>query len=548
MPELKKNSIHTITIDRYASDGQGIGRLDGMAVFVRGALRGETCQVSLMKVGKSCAWARVVKILESSPARIPSDCPHFPVCGGCTLRHMTYEEELFLKRQRIDDALQRIGGLDLSVSQMYGAKDTQRYRNKTAFPVSQDHKTGVKVGFYRGRSHEVIDVGSCLLQSDIADKAGRVVRKWMHKYAVPAYDERTGEGLIRHVFVRTNRKRQSLICVVAKAKALPFEKELAKALTAACPKAVGVVLNVNTRKTNVILGQDYRVLWGHDTLEDRLCGLTFQLSIPSFFQVNRDQAEVLYNCALEFAGLTGEETVVDLYCGTGTISLVMAQQAKQVIGAEIVPPAIEDAWANAKKNGVTNVEFICADASKAAADLEHRGIRPDVVCVDPPRKGLAPDVIDSICAMSPSRVVYVSCDPATLARDLKRFTQQGYRTERAVGVDLFCRTSHVETVAVLSRKSASKSFIPVSISPKDMGLSEEKDQPTYANIRDYVQTTHGMKVSSLYVAQMKAECGLETQADRSGDKKQPKCPPEKREAILDAFRHFGLIGEDETEK
>ena len=347
MPELKKNSIHTITIDRYASDGQGIGRLDGMAVFVRGALRGETCQVSLMKVGKSCAWARVVKILEKSPARIPSDCPHFPVCGGCTLRHMTYEEELFLKRQRIDDALQRIGGLDLSVSQMYGAKDTQRYRNKAAFPVSQDHKTGVKVGFYRGRSHEVIDVGSCLLQSDIADKAGRVVRKWMHKYAVPAYDERTGEGLIRHVFVRTNRKRQSLICVVANAKALPFEKELAKALTAACPKAVGVVLNVNTRKTNVILGRDYRVLWGHDTLEDRLCGLTFQLSIPSFFQVNRDQAEVLYNCALEFAGLTGEETVVDLYCGTGTISLVMAQRAKQVIGAEIVPPAIEDAWANA---------------------------------------------------------------------------------------------------------------------------------------------------------------------------------------------------------
>ena len=210
-------------------------------------------------------------------------------------------------------------------------------------------------------------------------------------------------------------------------------------------------MNVNTRKTNVILGRDYRVLWGHDTLEDRLCGLTFQLSIPSFFQVNRDQAEVLYNCALEFAGLTGDETVVDLYCGTGTISLVMAQRAKQVIGAEIVPPAIEDAWANAKKNGVSNVEFICADASKAAADLEQRGIRPDVVCVDPPRKGLAPDVIDSICAMAPSRVVYVSCDPATLARDLKRFTQLGYRAEKAVGVDLFCRTSHVETVCLMSR-------------------------------------------------------------------------------------------------
>ena len=456
---------------------------------------------------------------------------------------MTYEEELFLKRQRIDDALQRIGGLDLSVSQMYGAKETQRYRNKAAFPVSQDHKTGVKVGFYRGRSHEVIDVGSCLLQSDIADKAGRVVRKWMHKYAVPAYDERTGEGLIRHVFVRTNRKRQSLICVVANAKALPFEKELVKALTAACPKAVGVVLNVNTRKTNVILGRDYRVLWGHDTLEDRLCGLTFQLSIPSFFQVNRDQAEVLYNCALEFAGLTGDETVVDLYCGTGTISLVMAQRAKQVIGAEIVPPAIEDAWANAKKNGVSNVEFICADASKAAADLEQRGIRPDVVCVDPPRKGLAPDVIDSICAMAPSRVVYVSCDPATLARDLKRFTQLGYRAEQAVGVDLFCRTSHVETVCLLVLRNP-VTHINIDVDVEEM-VQDKRGLATYGQIKEYVLERSGLKVSSLYIAQVKQKCGIIERENynkpKSDDARQPQCPPEKEKAIKEALKHFGMI-------
>lgn len=451
MPAFAKNSIHSITIDSYSSDGQGIGRLDGMAVFVRGALRGERCKISLMKVGKTCAWGRLLEVLSPSPARIPPDCPHFPVCGGCTLRHMTYEEELSLKRQRIDDALHRIGGLELSVSQMYGARDIQRYRNKAAFPVSQAHKTGVKVGFYRGRSHEVIDVPSCLLQSDIADKAGRVVRKWMHRYGVPAYDETNGSGLIRHVFVRTNRRRESLICIVANAKQLPFEAELTQGLRTACPKAVGVVLNGNTRKTNVILGREYRVLWGKDHLEDRLCGLTFQLSIPSFFQVNRDQAEVLFNCALDFAGLTGQETVVDLYCGTGTISLVMAQRAKRVIGAEIVAPAIDDAWENARRNGIDNVEFICADAGKAAADLERRGIRPDVVCVDPPRKGLAGEVIDTICAMAPERVVYVSCDPATLARDLKRFDQLGYRAEQAVGVDLFCRTAHVETVVLLSR-------------------------------------------------------------------------------------------------
>jgi len=287
------------------------------------------------------------------------------------------------------------------------------------------------------------------------------------------------------------------------------------------------------------------VLWGRDTLEDRLCGLTFQLSIPSFFQVNRDQAEVLYNCALEFAGLTGQETVVDLYCGTGTISLVMAQQAKHVIGAEIVPPAIEDAWENARKNGVTNVEFICADASKAAADLEQRGIRPDVVCVDPPRKGLAPDVIDSICAMAPNRVVYVSCDPATLARDLKRFTQLGYRAEQAVGVDLFCRTSHVETVVLLSKGEVDSKKIRVEFSLEDMDMSEFQDGATYTQIKDYVLEHSGLKVSNLYISQIKRKCGIEVGKNynlpKSEDSRQPLCPPEKEKAIREAFKYFGMI-------
>ena len=305
-----------------------------------------------------------------------------------------------------------------------------------------------------------------------------------------------------------------------------------------------MVLNVNTRKTNVILGRDYRVLWGRDTLEDRLCGLTFQLSIPSFFQVNRDQAEVLYNCALEFAGLTGEETVVDLYCGTGTISLVMAQRAKQVIGAEIVPPAIEDAWANAKKNGVTNVEFICADASKAAADLEQRGIRPDVVCVDPPRKGLAPDVIDSICAMAPRRVVYVSCDPATLARDLKRFAQLGYRAEQAVGVDLFCRTSHVETVVLLSQQKPDDT-IEIDLDLDELDATAAETKATYEEIKAYVWEKHNMKVSSLYISQVKRKCGLEVgqnyNLSKSENPKVPKCPAEKEAAIMNALKHFQMI-------
>ena len=453
MSKLTKNSVFTVTIEGYSSTGQGVARLDGLAVFVKGALRGERCRISLMKVGKSCAWARVLEILEPSPARVSPDCPHYPRCGGCGLRHMSYEEELEMKRQRVEDALRRLGGLDLRVETILAAEQPERYRNKAVFPVSQGHATDVKVGFYRERSHDVIDVPSCLLQSDLADKTGRVVRKWMHRYAVPAYDEKSGMGLVRHVFVRTNRWREALVCVIANGEQLPREHELIQALRAALPKLAGIVLNTNKRNTNVILGPDYRTLWGRDHLEDELCGLSFRLSVPSFFQVHRTQAEILYRQAVEFAGLTGREMVLDLYCGTGTISLVMARQAGKVIGAEIVPEAVEDAKNNARRNGFDNAEFLCADASQAAAELLRRGVRPDIVSVDPPRKGLSAGVIDTICEMKPERVVYISCNPATLARDLRRFTELGYMCRHAVAVDLFSRTAHVETVVLLSREN-----------------------------------------------------------------------------------------------
>lgn len=448
---LVKNSVHTMVIEGYSSEGDGVGHLNGMAVFVKGALKGEKTVISLTKVGKSCAWARLMKVEEPSKARIEPDCPHYKLCGGCRLRHMTYEEELVCKHQRVEDALHRIGGLELNVSAIHGAKDPKRYRNKAVFPVSEDKKNGVSVGFYQERTHEVVDVPACLLQSDQADKAGRILRKWMHKYKVPAYDETTGQGMIRHLFVRTNRRRESLICVVSKTPFLPFENELVEALHTGCPKAVGIVLNVNSRDTNVILGRDYRTLWGQDFIEDRLCGLTFRLSVPSFFQVNRDQAEVLYGKALEYAALTGKETVVDLYCGTGTISLVMARKAKKVIGAEIILPAVKNAEENARFNGFDNAEFICADAGQAAQEMAKRGIRPDVISVDPPRKGLDAAVIDAIVKMQPQRVVYVSCDPATLARDLKLLGERGYKAVKAEAVDMFPRTSHVETVCLLSR-------------------------------------------------------------------------------------------------
>lgn len=298
----------------------------------------------------------------------------------------------------------------------------------------------------------------------------------------------------------------------------------------------------------MVLGNRSDVLFGDGYITEQLGDFSFRISPKAFYQINPIQTEVLYNTTLEFAGLTGKETVIDAYCGTGTIGIFASPKAKKVVGVELNPDAVKDARVNAKLNSAENTEFYNADAGEFLADAASSNEKYDVVIMDPPRSGSTVKFLKSVVKLAPKTVVYVSCNPETLARDLMFLVRNGYKVKKIQPVDMFPHTNHVETVAVLSRKSASKSFIPVSISPKDMGLSEEKDQPTYANIRDYVQKTHGMKVSSLYVAQMKAECGLGTQADRSGDKKQPKCPPEKREAILDAFRHFGLIGEDETEK
>jgi 23S rRNA (uracil1939-C5)-methyltransferase len=458
---------------------------------------------------------------------------------------MSYQEELVYKRQRVEDALRRIGGFDLHVDTILGAENPQRYRNKAAFPIAQDPKRGVSVGFYRERSHDVTDIPACLIQSDQADKAGRILRKWMHKYKVPAYDERTGRGLIRHLMVRTNRRRESLICVVVNGRALPNCQELVQELRTGCPKAVGIVLNINTADTNVILGREYQTLWGVDYLEDRLCGLTFRLSVPSFFQVNRDQAEVLYQQAVDFADLTGQETVVDLYCGTGTITLAMARRAKQVIGVEVVAPAIRDAKENAQRNGFTNAQFLCADAAQAAKRFAEKGVHPNVISVDPPRKGLDSAVIDAIAEMAPERVVYVSCDPATLARDAKLLCEKGYRVEKAVAVDMFPRTGHVETVVLLSKGEIDSKKIRVEFSLEDMDMSEFQDGATYPQIKEYVLEHTGLKVSSLYISQIKRKCGIEVGKNynqpKSEGSRQPQCPPEKEKAIRKAFKYFGMI-------
>ena len=447
MEKLREGKIYTGTVEGYSSEGLGIVRLDGAVVFVPQAIRGETIDLKITKVMKTAAAGEIVKIHKPSPERTKPECPYFGQCGGCDFQHLAYTEELWAKRQRVQDAITRLGGTALQVEEIIGAKDPMHYRNKSQYPVGADGT----IGFFKARSHQVVGIDRCLIQSEISDRTAKAVRDWMKKYKISAYDERTGKGLVRHVYVRVNKKGESLCCIVVNGKQLPREPELAAFVQGAAPKTVGVVLNSNTHKGNVILGDKYRTIWGQDFLMDTLCGLTFKLSVPSFYQVNREQAEVLYGKALEFAGLTGEETVLDLYCGTGTITLCLAKQAKRAIGAEIVPPAIEDAKENAQRNHIENVDFFCGDAAEIAEKLEKDGLKPDVITVDPPRKGLAPEVIASVAGMSPQRVVYVSCDPATLGRDIKIFAGFGYQAVRAAAVDMFPGTRHVETVVLLSK-------------------------------------------------------------------------------------------------
>lgn len=538
--ELAKNQEHTVTIEGYGEGGMGVARIDGRVVFVHGALRGEKCRVLILKTLKSVAFAKVLEVIEPSSERITPDCPYFPRCGGCTYRHIRYEEELRLKKQRVQDNLSRIGGSDVTVEEILGARDTLRYRNKAQYPVSKDGA----VGFYRARTHEVIECEHCLLVKPEADAAAEALREYMQSCRVAGYDEKTGRGLVRHLYIRSNAAGESLVCVLVNGDKLPKEDRLVTLLRDACPKCTGIVLGTNTKKGNVILGDRYRTLWGSDRLEDTLCGKTFRLSVPSFYQVNRIQAERLYAKAIEFAGLTGQETVLDLYCGAGTITLALSDHAKKVLGAEIVPEAIDDARENAARNGVKNVEFFCGDASDVAKKLARENLRPDVITVDPPRKGLAADVVESIAEMQPGRVVYVSCDSATMARDVKRLADLGYTAQRACAVDMFPRAGHVETICLLSKLNA-KQHIEINLDMDELDLTDAEKKATYQEIKDYVLEHSGLKVSSLHIAQVKQKCGIIERENynkpKSEDAKQPQCPPDKEKAIKEALTHFGMI-------
>ena len=446
---LEKNKIYETVITDYTAEGQGVARIDGCAVFVPNAIVGEKCLVRIEKVGKTWAAGKMTEILERSPHRVNRECPVAKLCGGCDFWHMDYEEECRLKADRVRQTLNRIGGENLEEIPLLAAPTCHGYRNKAQYPVASQ-KNKVYAGFFKAGTHQVIANERCLILPEETDCVKAVVENYVNHYKVSAYDETTHTGLLRHIYVRKGTvSRQILVCLVVNGRKLPKPEALIGKLKE-IPGFTTLVLSVNTRQGNAVLGDEFMTLYGPGCIEDTLCGLTFRLSPRSFYQVNHHQAQRLYEAAITQAQITKEDLVLDLYCGVGTITLCMAKAAGKVIGVEVIDQAVQDAKDNAKRNGIENAEFLCADAGKAALQLEEQGIRPDVVVVDPPRKGLNSDAIEALAKMSPRRIVYVSCDPATLARDVALLKERGYRLKNALAADLFPRCAHVESIVCLT--------------------------------------------------------------------------------------------------
>lgn len=451
MNALQKNQIVTATIEGYTSEALGVCRVDGRAVFVPRAIPGEIWEIRIVKVTATAVYARGERMIAPSPARTESLCPFFGRCGGCDTWHMSYEEELCFKLGRVNDALSRIGKQRLQAAEILGSERIEGYRNKGIYAFVQLEGKTV-FGFYQERSHRLVPLDRCRIQSEWSARAASAVAAFMNMNGLKAYDEKSGRGTVRHVFCRQAvQGTGAVVCVVSARGFGALTSALVDSLRDACPELTGIVLVINKTPGNTILTGDFHTLWGRADIEDTLCGLRFSISPQAFFQINPPQAEKLYRRALDYAALAPESLAFDLYCGAGTISLCLAGQAGRVIGAEIVPEAIENAWENAKRNGVENVEFLCADAGEAAQLLAERGLRPAVIVVDPPRKGMEEAAIRAVAQMAPERVVYVSCNPATLARDILRFNEQGYSLAAATAVDMFPRTCHVETVCLLVR-------------------------------------------------------------------------------------------------
>ncbi len=447
---LTKNEIYEARISDYTAEGQGVAKVEGCVVFVPNAIAGELCRIKIEKVQKTWASGKIVEILEKSPHRIQRACPISAKCGGCDFHHMDYAEECRLKADRVKQALNRIGGEQLEEISLLAAPACESYRNKAQYPVTR--KNGrVCAGFYRAGSHEVVENPRCRILPEETDRVKDIVVEYANQYHITAYDEATQKGLLRHIYVRRGTvSGQILVCLVVNGRELPHGDKLVAALQAV-PGFATLVLAVNTRPGNAILGNEFITLYGPGYIEDTLCGLTFRLSPRSFYQVNHHQAQQLYEAAIAQAQITREDLVLDLYCGVGTITLAMARAAGRVIGVEVIEQAVQDARENALRNGIENAEFFCGDAGKAALALEAQSIKPDVVVVDPPRKGLNEDTIEALHRMSPRRIVYVSCDPATLARDVAKLKERGYHVATAQACDLFPRCAHIESICLLCK-------------------------------------------------------------------------------------------------
>ena len=557
--EYRKNDIVTLKIEDCGIDGEGIGKADGFTVFVKDAVIGDTVRAKIMKAKKNYGYGRLEEIITPSPDRVEPKCQFARQCGGCQLQALSYEKQLEFKTSKVRGHLERIGGFtDIPMEKILGMDQPFHYRNKAQFPVGKSKDGRIITGFYAGRTHSIIENRDCALgvtrNKEVLDR----VIAYMEKFHIQPYDENTGKGLVRHVLIRYGFfTDEMMVCLIINGEKLPGEEALVKSLCQ-IPETVSVMVNVNKKRNNVILGEKVRLLWGQPYITDKIGEISYQISPLSFFQVNPYQTGRLYGKALEYAQLSGNETVWDLYCGIGTISLFLAQKAKMVRGVEIIPAAIENAKENARLNGFANTEFFVGKAEEVLPEQFARtGERADVIVVDPPRKGCDETLLSTIIKMQPDRVVYVSCDSATLARDLKYLCERGYELKKVCPVDMFPNTVSVETVVLLSHKKPDghinvkvefgegEGKVPLDNIAKRAEEYKPKERVTYKMIKEYIEAKYGFKVHTAYIAEVKRNLGLPMYDAPNAveELKQPRKHPtaEKVEAIKDALKHFEVI-------
>ena len=554
----QKNDIVTLEIIDMGAEGEGIARLEGYTLFVKDALVGDIIKACVMKTKKRFGYARLLEILEPSPYRVEPKCPVAKQCGGCQLQHCSYEKQLLWKQEKVLNCLQRIGGFqDVAMEPILAMDKPFYYRNKAQFPVGVDKDGNLIAGFYASRTHSIIQNTDCVIQHPCNREIVETVLQFMRDYNIPAYNEKDHLGMVRHILTRVGvNTGEVMVCLVINGSFLPEAEELKNRLLSCRltgkngnPELImkSICININKEKTNVILGQKVKVIYGDGFIKDKIGNIIYQISPLSFYQVNPEQTKKLYDTVLEFADLQGGEVVWDLYCGIGSISLFLAQKAAKVCGVEIVPEAIEDARKNAALNHFSNTEFFVGAAEEVVPEQYGKSegrLKADVVTLDPPRKGCDEKLLETVVGMEPKRIVYVSCDPATLARDLRYLCDRGYEIQRVRACDMFGMGYHVETVCLLS-KLHSDQHIEVELQMDELDLTSAESKATYEEIKDYVLEHTGLKVSSLYIAQVKEKCGIIERANynlpKSENSRQPKCPPEKEAAIREALEHFKMI-------